>query len=738
MSTFEHDSAGFLIGKLIKASDRNEQHIKEQLELLRGIHDALVAPARQVRSARHPSNLTATAAAVRFGVASAPSGRAMATAPGQAALAMARVQARAMAQEARKDERRHSAATANRDSKGRFIGGRRDAAPKDAKDPQEKAREEAGQGFLMGLFKRMGKASIEASSGASNMDPTLMATKEVGAALAPLGRGLATLFSPMEKRSELRWQERMWNKVLRKLGKDKPEEKNGGGSGRGVGLGLFGGGGAGAGLMGRVLSKVPGILALVLRRIFLPVGLAMAAWDLGKTFYEWLSGTEIGMKMLDGVDNFVKWSKDTYKGIADSITSLPTRLGELFTSLDTAMRELPVIGKAYAAAVDAGKAVAEVAGTTITDIKKGFSEGVNPSQAAPAGESSIAKTAGRLLGQGAAIAGQGAALVGNGAAAATGAVKTAVSKASTKARALWDGGVKDDLVTAAAAANVPASTVTKIAHFESGFNANAAPISRNAAMNTVRQHDGRMAISTANGYGQFLDGTWQGSLNKWGSKYGVAGAGTLTKDQANALRGDKRLQAAMLAEFTAENIQKGRRLGGSSDDANVYAFHNLGEGDATRMLSALRDNPSSSMYDALVGGRDITRKEESRIRSVISGNPSLYGNGQISVKEAYDNMDALMQRGAPFAAEAAAAQAAISAPTASIPASASTSTISTPAVKSVPPAAAGVNIPKMEETRVPVPLGGSDSPSLRVRLQSDTSQNVPDRQIAQIVTGGMN
>ena len=102
---------------------------------------------------------------------------------------------------------------------------------------------------------------------------------------------------------------------------------------------------------------------------------------------------------------------------------------------------------------------------------------------------------------------------------------------------------------------------------------------------------------------------------------------------------------------------------------------------------------------------------------MISGNPSLYGNGQISVKEAYDNMDALMQRGAPFAAEAAAAQAAISAPTASIPASASISTISTPAVKSVPPAAAGVNIPKMEETRVPVPLGGSDSPSLRVRLQ---------------------
>ena len=733
MPTFEHDSAGFLVGKLIKASDRNEKHIKEQLELLRGIYDALVAPARQVRSARNPGNLTATAAAARLGAAAAPAGRSMPTAPGQAALALARVQARAMSQETRKAERSRGAAAAQRDNKGRFISGSRAAGSKSDKDPQDKARDDADQGFLMGLFKRVGKASIEASSGASNMDPTLMATKEVGAALAPLGRGLSTLFSPIEKRSERRWHERMWNKVLRKLGKDKPEEKNGGG--RGAGAGLFGGAG---GMMGSILSKVPGILSLVLRRIFLPVGLAMAAWDLGKTFYDWLSGTELGMKMLDGVDSFVKWTKDSFQSVSDSVASLPNRLGELFSSLDTAMRELPVIGKAYSAAMDAGKAVAEVAGTTITDIKKGFSEGVNPSQTAPAGESSIAQTAGKLLGQGAAVAGQGAALVGKGTAAATGAVKTTFTKASEKARALWDGGVKSDIVAASTAANVPASTMAKIAHFESGFNANAAPISRNEAMNTVRQHDGRMAMSTGYGYGQFLDGTWQGSLNKWGNKYGVAGAGTLTKTQANALRGDKSLQAAMLAEFTAENIQKGRKLGGASDDANVYAFHNLGDGDATRMLSALKSNPSSSMYDALVGGRNVSNKEEARIRRVISGNPSLYGNGQGSVKEAYEKMDAVMQRGAPFAAEAAAAQAAISAPIARVPASASTSSISSPMVKSVPAAAAGVNIPKMEETRVPVPLGGSSGNSLSLSLQRDTSQNVPDRQIAQIVTGGMN
>ena len=734
MATFEHDSAGFLIGKLIKASDRNEKHIKEQLELLRGIYDDLVAPARQARSARSPGNLTATAAAARFGVAAAPAGRSMPTAPGQAALAAARVQARAMLQETRKAERSRGSATPQRDSKGRFIGGSRAAGSKDSKDPHEKVRDEADQGFLMGLFKRMGKASIEASSGASNMDPTLMATKEVGTALAPLGRGLSMLFSPMEKRSERRWHERMWNKVLRKLGKDKPEEKNGGG--RGAGAGLFGG--AGAGMIGKILTKVPGILGLVLRRVFLPLGVAMAAWDLGKTFYDWLSGTELGMKMLDGVDSFVKWTKDTFQSVADSVTSLPSRLGELFTSLDTAMRELPVIGKAYSAAMDAGKAVAEVASTTLTDVKKGFSEGVNPTQTEPAGGSSIAQTAGKLLGQGAAVAGQGAALVGNGAAAATGAVKATFNKASLKARALWDGGAKDDLVTAATAANIPASTMAKITNFESSFNSNAAPISRNAAMNTVRQHDGRMAMSSAHGYGQFIDDTWRGSLNKWGSKYGVAGAGTLTKDQANAMRSDKRLQAAMLAEFTAENIQKGRKLGGSSDDANVYAFHNLGDGDATRMLSALKTNPSSSMYDALVGGRNVSSKEESRIRRVISGNPSLYGNGQGSVKEAYEKMDTLMQRGAPFAAEAAAAQAAITTPMARVPTSASTSSITSPVIKSVPPAAAGVNIPKMEETRVPVPLGSSGGNSLSLSLPRDTSQNVPDRQIAQIVTGGMN
>ena len=66
--------------------------------------------------------------------------------------------------------------------------------------------------------------------------------------------------------------------------------------------------------------------------------------------------------------------------------------------------------------------------------------------------------------------------------------------------------------------------VAKIARFESGFNADAQP----------RRRDGTL-ISSAHGYGQFIDGTWTDVLNQHGAKYGIAGAGKLTQAQASRL-----------------------------------------------------------------------------------------------------------------------------------------------------------------------------------------------------------
>lgn len=181
-----------------------------------------------------------------------------------------------------------------------------------------------------------------------------------------------------------------------------------------------------------------------------------------------------------------------------------------------------------------------------------------------------------------------------------------------------------DLVSASRSVGIDSGIVVKIAGFESGFDSQARPVARNAARNTVRQFDGVMAISSAYGYGQFIDSTWAETLREHGGKYGVRDASSFTNKQANEpqLRNNPELQAAMLAESTRENMLKGARLGGPDPDANVYAFHNLGDRDATKFLNALRQD-SASRADAILPA------------AVIKGNPALYGDGSRSIADAY-------------------------------------------------------------------------------------------------------
>lgn len=191
---------------------------------------------------------------------------------------------------------------------------------------------------------------------------------------------------------------------------------------------------------------------------------------------------------------------------------------------------------------------------------------------------------------------------------------------------------RERFVRAANAAGIDPEVMVKIAGFESrGFNPDARPISRNPDLNTVRQFDGTMAMSSAHGYGQFLNGTWQEMVNRYGEKYGIEGASTMDRAQANApeLRNNRDLQAAMLAEFTRENMDRIRGIAGPNPDANVYAMHNLGTQGGERFLRALQDNPNALVTDNGLMSNDIVRR-----------NPSLYMDGDrtLTVREAYDRM----------------------------------------------------------------------------------------------------
>ena len=192
---------------------------------------------------------------------------------------------------------------------------------------------------------------------------------------------------------------------------------------------------------------------------------------------------------------------------------------------------------------------------------------------------------------------------------------------------------RERLVNAANTAGIDPGVMIRIAGFEShGFNPEARPVSsRHPELNTVRQFDGTMAMSTAYGYGQFLDGTWQDMINRHGERYGIEGAATMTRAQANApeLRNNRDLQAGMLAEFTRENLDRIAPIAGPNADANVYAMHNLGGRDGPNFLRAMRDNP-----DALVSDNGLLSS------NVISRNPALYmdGNRVLTVREAYGRM----------------------------------------------------------------------------------------------------
>lgn len=191
---------------------------------------------------------------------------------------------------------------------------------------------------------------------------------------------------------------------------------------------------------------------------------------------------------------------------------------------------------------------------------------------------------------------------------------------------------RERFVRAANSAGIDPEVMVKIAGFESrGYNPDARPISRNPDLNTVRQFDGTMAMSSAHGYGQFLNGTWQEMVNRYGEKYGIEGASTMTRAEANSpeLRNNRDLQASMLAEFTRENMDRIRGIAGPNPDANVYAMHNLGTQGGERFLRALQENP-----DALVTANGLMSND------VVRRNQSLYMDGDrtLTVREAYDRM----------------------------------------------------------------------------------------------------
>ena len=199
------------------------------------------------------------------------------------------------------------------------------------------------------------------------------------------------------------------------------------------------------------------------------------------------------------------------------------------------------------------------------------------------------------------------------------------------------GNVRNHLKNAAGKFGVDAGLLAKIAYFESGksFSTTAAPVSSNASRNTVyNKGAGRKAMSSAHGLGQFTDATWYSTLKRHGDAMGIGS--NLSKAKMDSYRKSPHVQAMALAALTRDNMARSANLSGGDRAADVYVLHNLGSGKGPKFLRQLRENPNASV-------RTVLSSKE------ISNNPSLYGDGSISMQEAYMKMRVHINEGQEFA-----------------------------------------------------------------------------------------
>ncbi len=416
---------------------------------------------------------------------------------------------------------------------------------------------------------------------------------------------------------------------------------------------------------------------------------ALGTWD-------WIKGV--------ATDNFElaakTWDvgKKLFESIAEKWGNLVTSFAQKIAAFYEGLKSLKVIGPAIQKAEEAAKKVADFSGVvaevTYESAKKAAGAAKDAAVAAAETQATATmeavKAAGNVLTE----------LVPKG------------LQESIQARRNFSDETKAGIVSASAKAGVDPGIVSKIAAFESRF-----------------RYDVKAPTSSAYGIGQITDGTWLDLLNSHGAKYNVAGAGTFKKGDPRLakLRNDKKLQLSMLAELTRENIELGRKLGGTNDDANVYALHNLGAGDARKFLKALKSNPDAAVSSVLRG-------------NVIAGNKSLYGDGSLTLAESYRRMGNYMAEGNAFATEARAAiqPTTINALEAiNAPAVTAAPIVPLPKLMSPPPAPKAVAIP--EPAKVEIPLGSPPAPAPIVIQQPtpDVGQDVRDRGIAHIVTGGI-
>ncbi|AWN09113.2 putative tail fiber protein [Salmonella phage SPAsTU] len=158
--------------------------------------------------------------------------------------------------------------------------------------------------------------------------------------------------------------------------------------------------------------------------------------------------------------------------------------------------------------------------------------------------------------------------------------------------------IKEMIIDAAKMMGVPPAVALGMAKAESGFNYLA-----------------KNPYASASGLFQFVNGTWKGMMDKYARKFGIPRVGQ-QDPWANTILG---------LQFIRDNIQQAQRdLGGKAPPPAVaYLYHFLGPGGGKMFLNAWMKNPNAPASSApgitraiLTGNKNVFYDGQGRIRSI--------------------------------------------------------------------------------------------------------------------------
>lgn len=114
-----------------------------------------------------------------------------------------------------------------------------------------------------------------------------------------------------------------------------------------------------------------------------------------------------------------------------------------------------------------------------------------------------------------------------------------------------------------------------------------------ASIESAFDYTVKPSTSSAEGWFQILDATWDALVKAYGAKYGIM------PDPKRTLRKDPRANALMGAELLAENTRALKKaLGREPTDVELYAAHFFGAGTAGKFLSAVKSAQGKSLFPA--------------------------------------------------------------------------------------------------------------------------------------------